>query len=46
LLRKMRNEMGDAGGILIGVDLKKDHASSRRLTTIAPVSRPDSRSTC
>ncbi|MBB6245594.1 L-histidine N(alpha)-methyltransferase [Rhodanobacter sp. A1T4] len=26
LLRKMRNEMGDAGGILIGVDLKKDHA--------------------
>jgi uncharacterized SAM-dependent methyltransferase len=22
----MRNEMGDAGGILIGVDLKKDHA--------------------
>jgi dimethylhistidine N-methyltransferase len=23
LLRKMRNEMGDAGGILIGVDLKK-----------------------
>ena len=24
LLRKMRNEMGDAGGILIGVDLKKD----------------------
>jgi len=26
LLRKMRNEMGDAGGILIGVDLKKDIA--------------------
>lgn len=26
LLRKMRNEMGDAGGILIGVDLKKDAA--------------------
>jgi dimethylhistidine N-methyltransferase len=26
LLRKMRNEMGDAGGILIGVDLKKDPA--------------------
>lgn len=26
LLRKMRNEMGDAGGILIGVDLKKDQA--------------------
>lgn len=26
LLRKMRNEMGDAGGILIGVDLKKDVA--------------------
>ena len=26
LLRKMRNEMGDAGGILIGVDLKKEHA--------------------
>jgi dimethylhistidine N-methyltransferase len=26
LLRKMRNEMGDAGGILIGVDLKKDSA--------------------
>src|SRR3546814_17608985 len=25
LLRKMRNEMGDAGGILIGVDLRKDH---------------------
>jgi dimethylhistidine N-methyltransferase len=24
LLRKMRNEMGDAGGILIGVDLKKN----------------------
>ena len=24
LLRKMRNEMGDAGGLLIGVDLKKD----------------------
>jgi dimethylhistidine N-methyltransferase len=24
LLRKMRNEMGDNGGILIGVDLKKD----------------------
>lgn len=24
MLRKMRNEMGDAGGILIGVDLKKD----------------------
>lgn len=24
LLRKMRDEMGDAGGILIGVDLKKD----------------------
>ena len=24
LLRKMRNEMGDGGGILIGVDLKKD----------------------
>ncbi|WEN14413.1 L-histidine N(alpha)-methyltransferase [Rhodanobacter sp. AS-Z3] len=24
LLRKMRNEMGDAGGILVGVDLKKD----------------------
>lgn len=27
LLRKMRNEMGDAGGILIGVDLKKDAAT-------------------
>jgi len=27
LLRKMRNEMGDAGGILIGVDLKKDPAA-------------------
>ncbi|MFI4958044.1 MAG: L-histidine N(alpha)-methyltransferase [Lysobacterales bacterium] len=26
LLRKMRNEMGDAGGVLIGVDLKKDPA--------------------
>jgi len=26
LLRKMRNEMGDAGGILIGVDLKKEPA--------------------
>ncbi|NMW24497.1 L-histidine N(alpha)-methyltransferase, partial [Rhodanobacter denitrificans] len=26
LLRKMRNEMGDGGGILIGVDLKKDPA--------------------
>ena len=26
LLRKMRNEMGDAGGILIGVDLKKETA--------------------
>ncbi|MDE3072419.1 MAG: L-histidine N(alpha)-methyltransferase [Pseudomonadota bacterium] len=26
LLRKMRNEMGNDGGILIGVDLKKDHA--------------------
>jgi dimethylhistidine N-methyltransferase len=26
LLRKMRNEMGDAGGILVGVDLKKDPA--------------------
>lgn len=26
LLRKMRNEMGEAGGILIGVDLKKDPA--------------------
>jgi dimethylhistidine N-methyltransferase len=26
LLRKMRNEMGDAGGILIGIDLKKDPA--------------------
>ncbi|RDI97961.1 L-histidine N(alpha)-methyltransferase [Dyella solisilvae] len=26
LLRKMRNEMGDNGGILIGADLKKDHA--------------------
>jgi len=26
VLRKMRNEMGDAGGILIGVDLKKDNA--------------------
>ncbi|TAL98613.1 MAG: L-histidine N(alpha)-methyltransferase [Rhodanobacter sp.] len=26
LLRKMRNEMGDVGGILIGVDLKKDPA--------------------
>ncbi len=26
LLRKMRNEMGDAGGILIGADLKKDQA--------------------
>lgn len=26
LLRKMRNEMGDAGAILIGVDLKKDPA--------------------
>ena len=26
LLRKMRNEMGDAGGILIGVDLKKEAA--------------------
>lgn len=27
LLRKMRNEMGDAGGILIGADLKKDTAT-------------------
>ena len=27
LLRKMRNEMGDAGGILIGADLKKDAAT-------------------
>ncbi len=26
LLRKMRNEMGDGGGILIGVDLKKEPA--------------------
>lgn len=26
LLRKMRNEMGDTGGLLIGVDLKKDVA--------------------
>ncbi|GAA0259342.1 L-histidine N(alpha)-methyltransferase [Rhodanobacter caeni] len=26
LLRKIRNEMGDAGGVLIGVDLKKDPA--------------------
>lgn len=26
LLRKMRNEMGDGGGVLIGVDLKKDPA--------------------
>jgi dimethylhistidine N-methyltransferase len=26
LLRKMRNEMGDAGGLLVGVDLKKDPA--------------------
>jgi len=26
LLRKMRGEMGEAGGILIGVDLKKDSA--------------------
>lgn len=26
LLRKMRNEMGDTGGVLIGVDLKKDVA--------------------
>ncbi|MGC1548233.1 MAG: L-histidine N(alpha)-methyltransferase [Rhodanobacter sp.] len=26
LLRKMRGEMGEAGGILIGVDLKKDNA--------------------
>ncbi|WP_395119411.1 L-histidine N(alpha)-methyltransferase [Rhodanobacter sp. FW102-FHT14D06] len=26
LLRKMRSEMGDAGGLLIGVDLKKDPA--------------------
>lgn len=26
LLRKIRNEMGDAGGILVGVDLKKDPA--------------------
>jgi dimethylhistidine N-methyltransferase len=26
LLRKMRNEMGDNGGILVGVDLKKDIA--------------------
>jgi len=26
LLRKMRNEMGDGGGILVGVDLKKDPA--------------------
>ncbi len=26
LLRKMRNEMGDGGGILIGADLKKDQA--------------------
>ncbi len=26
LLRKMRNEMGDNGGLLIGVDLKKDPA--------------------
>ncbi|WP_243039753.1 L-histidine N(alpha)-methyltransferase [Dyella sedimenti] len=27
LLRKMRNEMGDGGGILIGADLKKDAAT-------------------
>ncbi|WP_199097359.1 L-histidine N(alpha)-methyltransferase [Dyella sp. ASV21] len=27
LLRKMRNEMGDNGGILIGADLKKDTAT-------------------
>jgi dimethylhistidine N-methyltransferase len=27
LLRKMRNEMGDGGGILIGADLKKDTAT-------------------
>jgi dimethylhistidine N-methyltransferase len=26
LLRKMRNEMGEGGGVLIGVDLKKDPA--------------------
>ena len=26
LLRKMRGEMGDAGGLLVGVDLKKDPA--------------------
>ncbi|MEO7066595.1 MAG: L-histidine N(alpha)-methyltransferase [Rhodanobacter sp.] len=26
LLREMRNEMGDGGGILVGVDLKKDPA--------------------
>jgi len=26
LLRKMRNEMGDAGGLLVGADLKKDPA--------------------
>jgi len=26
LLRKMRSEMGDAGGLLVGVDLKKDPA--------------------
>lgn len=26
LLRKMRNEMGDSGGLLVGVDLKKDPA--------------------
>jgi dimethylhistidine N-methyltransferase len=27
LLRKMRNEMGDNGGILVGVDIKKDRAT-------------------
>ncbi|HEX7816714.1 L-histidine N(alpha)-methyltransferase [Dyella sp.] len=27
LLRKMRNEMGEGGGILVGVDLKKDSAA-------------------
>jgi dimethylhistidine N-methyltransferase len=27
LLRKMRNEMGDNGGILVGADLKKDRAT-------------------
>src|SRR5581483_5656937 len=27
LLRKMRSEMGDNGGILVGVDLKKDRAT-------------------